>query len=261
MRIGSASPSNPRTRSVGRATSPSGGHTVLRLSNLRVRHQSGQPTHEHDCIVGYAWTVPAGRIQPLLHVQLSVIAALPVQDRMNDRAVAAHDDLRDRSAQNPLRVAGVAAGCDQARSRSAPSARSCCRSGSPSGGGRRAIMAPEGQGLGEVSCAARYDRNWAGMLAAMIVEGGRVRVATSQKKTEFAHALRRLANPRLDKEAFLANAKVVLEAMGGTDLARGLFNTSSVSTGGIGNGDFEHDLDQGPNAIVWKLRRPKQGGL
>ena len=62
------------------------------------------------------------------------------------------------------------------------------------------------------------------MLAAMIVEEGRVLVATSQKKTEFAHALRRLANPRLDKEAFLANAKVVLEAIGGTDLARGLFN-------------------------------------
>src|SRR6516225_5544755 len=32
-----------------------------------------------------------------------------------------------------LRVAAVAAGCDQARSRSAPSAMSCCRSSSPSG--------------------------------------------------------------------------------------------------------------------------------
>src|SRR5271168_649591 len=29
-------------------------------------------------------------------------SALPVQDCMNDRAVAAHDDLRDRSAQNTL---------------------------------------------------------------------------------------------------------------------------------------------------------------
>jgi hypothetical protein len=31
-----------------------------------------------------------------------MIAALPVQHGMNDRAVAAHDDLRDRSAQNTV---------------------------------------------------------------------------------------------------------------------------------------------------------------
>src|SRR5258708_12540411 len=31
-----------------------------------------------------------------------MVAALPVQDGVNDRAVAAHDDLRDRSAQNTL---------------------------------------------------------------------------------------------------------------------------------------------------------------
>src|SRR5208337_3815790 len=38
-----------------------------------------------------------------------------------------------------LRVAAVAPGCDQALSRSAPSAMRRRRSGSPSGGGRRAI--------------------------------------------------------------------------------------------------------------------------
>jgi len=38
----------------------------------------------------------------LLHLQLGMVAALPVQDGVNDRAVAAHDDLRDRSTQNPL---------------------------------------------------------------------------------------------------------------------------------------------------------------
>jgi hypothetical protein len=43
-----------------------------------------------------------GCIQPLLHLQLSMVAALPVQDCTNDRAIATHDDLRDRSAQNTL---------------------------------------------------------------------------------------------------------------------------------------------------------------
>jgi hypothetical protein len=88
----------------------------------------------------------------------------------------------------------------------------------------RGLKHPKGKGYAKFLAELGYDRNWAGMLAAMIVEEGRVRVATSQKKTEFAHALRRLANPRLDKEAFLANAKVVLDAMSGTHLTRGLFN-------------------------------------
>jgi hypothetical protein len=68
-----------------------------------------------------------------------MMAALPAQDRVNDRAVSANDDLRDRSAQNPL----------ARRSR-----RGGMRSGalnigaereelllSPSEGGRREIMA------------------------------------------------------------------------------------------------------------------------
>src|SRR6185312_1837178 len=84
----------------------------------------------------------------------------------------------------------------------------------------RGLKHPKGKGYAKFLAELGYDRNWAGMLAAMIVEEGRVRVATSQKKTEFAHALRRLANPRLDKEAFLANAKVVLDAMSGTHLTR-----------------------------------------
>jgi retron-type reverse transcriptase len=37
-------------------------------------------THERDRVVGNARIVPAGRIQPLLHLQLGMIAALPVQD-------------------------------------------------------------------------------------------------------------------------------------------------------------------------------------
>jgi len=51
---------------------------VEKVCNLTVRHQSGQFTHERDRIVRNAWIVPAGCIQPLLHLQLSVIAALPV---------------------------------------------------------------------------------------------------------------------------------------------------------------------------------------
>jgi hypothetical protein len=62
------------------------------------------------------------------------------------------------------------------------------------------------------------------MMAAMIVEEGRVRAATAKRSTEFAQALRRLANPRLETEAFLANAKVALEAMGGTVSTRDLFD-------------------------------------
>ena len=39
-----------------------------------------------------------------------------------------------------------------------------------------------------------------------------------------AAALRRLANPRLETQAFLTNAKIALEAMGGTVSTRDLFN-------------------------------------
>ena len=62
------------------------------------------------------------------------------------------------------------------------------------------------------------------MMAAVIVEEGRVRAAKAKRSTEFAQALRRLANPRLETEAFLANAKVALEAMGGTVSTRDLFD-------------------------------------
>jgi hypothetical protein len=62
------------------------------------------------------------------------------------------------------------------------------------------------------------------MAAAMIVEEGRVRAATARKNSEFAQALRRLGNPRLETEAFLAHAKMALEAMSGTVLTRGLFD-------------------------------------
>src|ERR1700740_1941883 len=57
------------------------------------------------------------------------------------------------------------------------------------------------------------------------------RAATAQRSTDFAQVLRRLANPRLETQAFLANAKVALEAMGGTELTRGLFNGLPRFTG------------------------------
>jgi len=87
----------------------------------------------------------------------------------------------------------------------------------------RGLKYPKDKGYSKFLETLAYDRNWAGMLAAMIVEEGRVRAATSQRKTEFARALRRLANPRLKTEAFLVDAKVALEAMDGTELTRGLF--------------------------------------
>lgn len=88
----------------------------------------------------------------------------------------------------------------------------------------RGLKHPKDRGYGKFLETLGYDRNWAGMLAAMIVEEGRVRAATAKKSSEFGQALRRLANPRLGTEAFLANAKVALEAMDGTELTRGLFD-------------------------------------
>jgi hypothetical protein len=88
----------------------------------------------------------------------------------------------------------------------------------------RGLKHPKDRGYAEFLTTLGYDRNWAGMLAAKIVEEGRVRAATAKKSAEFAQALRRLPNPRLETEAFLANAKVALEAMDGTVLTRGLFD-------------------------------------
>jgi hypothetical protein len=88
----------------------------------------------------------------------------------------------------------------------------------------RGLKYPKDKGYGKFLETLGYDRNWAGMLAATIVEEGLVRSATAKRSAEFAQALRRLANPRLETEAFLANAKVVLEAMDRTVLTRGLFD-------------------------------------
>jgi hypothetical protein len=77
----------------------------------------------------------------------------------------------------------------------------------------RGLKYPKDKGYGKFLETLAYDRNWAGMLAARIVEEGRFQAATARKNSEFAQALRRLANPRLETEAFLANAKVALEAM------------------------------------------------
>jgi hypothetical protein len=88
----------------------------------------------------------------------------------------------------------------------------------------RSLKYPKDKGYGKFLETLGYDRNRAGMMAAMILEEGRVRAATAKRNAEFAQALRRLANSRLETEAFLANAKVALEAMSGTVLTRGLFD-------------------------------------
>ena len=93
----------------------------------------------------------------------------------------------------------------------------------------RGLKHPKDKGYGKFLETLGYDRNWAGMQAAMIVEEGRVRAATSKRSWEFAQALRRLANPGLETKAFLAAAKVAREAMDGTELTRGsLRGTSEV---------------------------------
>ena len=75
---------------------------IEQARDLAIRHQPGQLAHERDRVVRNARIVPTGCIQPLLHLQLRMVAALPVQDRMDDRAIPAHDDLRDCGAQNAL---------------------------------------------------------------------------------------------------------------------------------------------------------------
>jgi hypothetical protein len=77
-------------------------NAIEQARDLTIGYQPSQFTHERDRRVRDAWIVPAGCVQPLLHLQLGMIAALPVKDRMYDCAVAAHDDLRDRGAQNTL---------------------------------------------------------------------------------------------------------------------------------------------------------------
>src|SRR5208282_4197174 len=89
-----------------------GFHTdaIEQARDLAIRHQPGQLTNERDLLVRNTRIVAAGGIQPLLYLKLSVIAALPVQDGMNDPAVAAHDDLRERGARNTLTRRGRSAG-------------------------------------------------------------------------------------------------------------------------------------------------------
>jgi hypothetical protein len=87
----------------------------------------------------------------------------------------------------------------------------------------RGLKYPKDKGYAKFLATLGYDRNWAGMQAAYIVEQGRIRVATSRKRTAFAKALRQLAKPRLATKAFLDNARVALEAMDGTMLADELF--------------------------------------
>jgi len=87
----------------------------------------------------------------------------------------------------------------------------------------RGLKYPKDRGYARFLTTLGYDRNWAGLLAARIVEEGRVRAAGSRMSKDFAQALRRVANPRLDAEAFLSNCKLVLGAMEGTTLIAGLF--------------------------------------
>jgi hypothetical protein len=59
----------------------------------------------------------------------------------------------------------------------------------------RGLKYPKDRGYGKVLETLGYDRNWAGMVAAMIVEEGRVQAATAKRTTEFAPALRAARQP------------------------------------------------------------------
>ena len=69
--------------------------------DLAVRHQPGQVTNERYRIQEDTRIVPAG-ILSLLDVQRRVGSALPMQNGLNDRAIAADDDLVERCAQDAL---------------------------------------------------------------------------------------------------------------------------------------------------------------
>jgi hypothetical protein len=83
---------------------------IEQARDLAIRHQPGQLAHERDCSVWDARIAPAGCIQPLLHLKFGMVSALPVQNSVNGPAIAAHNDLRDRSAQNALVSIGIQSG-------------------------------------------------------------------------------------------------------------------------------------------------------
>src|ERR1700719_3551763 len=133
--------------------------TIEQPSDLGVRHQPGQLAAERDRILGKARMVPAGRVERELELQGRVIAALPMQGEVDDWPLPLHHDLLERRAQDPLaRVAAVAAGCVQARARSAPSAISCLRSVSPSGGRFRAATAAISPSMRCAAASASFQR-------------------------------------------------------------------------------------------------------
>ena len=83
---------------------------IEQARDLPIGHQPRQLTYQRDRVVGNAWIVPAGRIQALLDMQLGMIAALPVQDRVDDCTVPAHDDLRECRAKDTLARSGGCSG-------------------------------------------------------------------------------------------------------------------------------------------------------
>jgi len=90
--------------------------TIEQSRDLSVWHESGQFANKGDRIFGNARMVPTGRVESELDLQGRVIAALPVQDEIDDGALLRHHDLVECCAQYPL-----AGGC--CRSRVRPCAR------------------------------------------------------------------------------------------------------------------------------------------
>jgi hypothetical protein len=88
----------------------------------------------------------------------------------------------------------------------------------------RGLKYPKDRGYAKLLVSRGYDPNWAGFQAASIVEEGRGRAATSQKRAAFANAFRQLARPELSDEKFRENAKIVNDAMNGTLLLDRLFD-------------------------------------
>jgi hypothetical protein len=95
----------------------------------------------------------------------------------------------------------------------------------------RGLKYPKDSGYAKFLTERGWDRNWAGMQAAIIVEEGRIRAATASKNSEYRRALKRLANPRLDEAAFSAAAKLILKLSEETSLLRGLFDELPTTYG------------------------------
>src|SRR4051812_26161008 len=124
--------------------------------DLLVGHQACQFADQRQGVFRHCPAMLAGSIH--LQLQRGVVSALPMQDHL-DEAALMRTTISYRAARKILlRVAAVAAGCDQASSRSVPSCNKCRRSLSPKGAGFLASSAATSPSSRCTTCSASFQR-------------------------------------------------------------------------------------------------------